>query len=180
MSSLGLGIKMAKTEEPSIRGVGPEKKLQDAIKAEIEELLEQKQLLLDFFILPNFGLDLAVFMKWTNRSTARFLELKAFIGSRQGGVGFGNQRGNGTQVDFLLLPQSQIALSDQFCRWILVDGTRPRGSARFAIFGNNQARKAAMGGVRRGKQNNLRVKTLMSNAITWDELSQALESFLTK
>lgn len=170
---------MARTEEPYIQSPEPERKLQDAIRAEIEAMLKHKKSLRDFFILPNFGLDFAVFMKWANRSTVRFLECKAFVGSRQGGIGFGNQRGEGTQVDLLLLKSSQLALSDQFCRWILVDGTRPIGSARFAIFSNTQARNATMGGVRRGKQNNLRVKTLMADAISWDELSQALESFLT-
>lgn len=174
---------MAYTQEPDIvQGSEPEETLRKSIIEEIEKILEQKKLsqpLIEYFLLQNFGLDVAVFVTWINRSTVRFLELKAFVAQRQGGVGFGNQQGKGSQVDLLLLGKSQLNLADQFIRWIVVDGTKPKGSTRFAILNNNQAQNAAMGGVRREKQNNFRLNTLMSNAITWNELSKALEAFLT-
>lgn len=173
---------MAKTQEPNIvKGSKPEEVFRNAITAEIEGLLKDKlhEQLVNFFILQEFGLDIAVFMEWPNRSTAKFLEVKAFVGSRQGGVGFGNQQGEGLQVDLLMLDQAQLAIADRFAWWVLMDGTKPLGSARFVIFSNSQAHRSAMGGVRKGKQNNLRVSTLMNNAITWDELSKEFESFLT-
>jgi len=56
-------------------------------------------------------------MKWpNNRFTVRFLELKAFVGSSQGGVKFGDQQGKGPQVDILLLKNSQLNLANQFIR----------------------------------------------------------------
>lgn len=172
---------MTYTQEPNIvQGSKPEDTFQKAITEEIKKILEKKsQSLVEYFILPNFGLDVAVFMQWPDCSTARFFELKAFVGSRQGGVGFGNQHGEGLQVDLLLLGSSQLKLADQLIRWMLVDGTRPIGSRRFVIFNNDQAKNSAMGGVSRGKQNNLRVNNLIANAITWDDLSAELESFLT-
>lgn len=117
-------------------------------------------------------------MKWSNgHFTAHFFELKAFVGSRQGG-GFGNQKGEGSQVDLLLLGNSQLSLANQFIRWLLVDGTRPKESSRFAIFDNNEAKNAAMGDVRRGKQNNLRVNDLMKSAITWTQLIESIRTFI--
>lgn len=82
------------------------------------------------------------------------------------------------QVNLLLLGNQKLSLVDQFIRWVLVDGTKSRGEDRFSIFGNREARKAAMGGVSKGKQNNLRVKVLLKNRINWDELSKRIEDFL--
>ena len=176
---------MAKTQEPDIvRGSDPEKALRKAIIAEIKELLNQWQLshsLVRFFILEDFGLDVAVFMESSNQYyTAKFLELKAFVGSRPGGIGFGNQAGKGSQVDLLKLGQGELKLADRFSRWIMVDGTKSRGLARFTIFSNSQAHEAAMNSVGRGKQNNLRIDDLMANAITWDNLLKELEAFLAE
>lgn len=78
-----------------------------------------------------------------------------------------------------MLGDQQLNLADQVIRWILVDGIKPKGTSRFAIFDNKQAKSAAMGGVSKGKQNNLQVNKLMRSAITWDKLSEALEHFLT-
>lgn len=177
---------MAYTQEPDIpdiiKGCDPEVAFQRAIKKEIEKIIDQEKSdgsLIVYFILEKFGLDLAVFMKWSDkRSLIRFFELKAFVGSRQGGVGFGNQRGEGSQVDLLQLDDQQLTLADQFIRWILVDGTKPKGTDRFAIFDNKQAKNAAMSGVSRGKQNNLRINELMKHAITWNKLSEELNIFL--
>jgi len=59
---------------------------------DVKNLLDQKRIagsLIEYFILEDFGLDIAVFMKWPNNHfTVRFFELKAFVGSSQGGVKF--------------------------------------------------------------------------------------------
>src|SRR3990170_2593893 len=170
---------MEYVQEPDIiQGSNPEDTLQAAVAEVFKKFLADKKsngTLAEYFILEKFGLDIAIFMRLPNgHFTARFFELKAFVGSRQGGVGFGNQRGEGTQVDLLLLENSQLSLANQFIQWILVDGTRPRGSSRFAILDNNEAKNAAMGDVRRGKQNNLRVNDLMKNGITWTQLAESI------
>jgi len=173
---------MAYTQEPQIaRGDKPEDSLQQAIIEEAKEILGQikaSHSIVEYIILPKFGLDIAFFIRWHDCSSIRFLELRAYTGSRPGGIGFGNGKGEGTEVDLLRLDDSQINLADEFIRWILVDGTKPIGSKRFAIFNNSEAKNSAMGSVERGKQNNLRVSTLMPNAITWDDLSRELEFFL--
>ena len=174
---------MAFVKEPDIlKGYNPEETLQRAIKEEICKILDKKEAegtLMTYFVLERFGLDLTVVMKWSdNRCLIRLLELKAFVGSRQGGVGIGNQSGEGSQIDLLLLNVRQMSLCDEFIRWLLIDGTRPRDTARFAFFGMMTAKNAAMGVVRKGKQNNLRVNQLMEEALTWNELSRNLEQFL--
>jgi hypothetical protein len=174
---------MANVGEPDIiQGSDPERTFQRAVIEELKKSLGQKKSngsLIEYSILQDFGLDIAVFMKWSNnRFTMRFFELKAFVGSRQGGVGFGNSQGKGSQVDLLLLENSQLDLANQFIRWMLVDGTKPKGSERFAIFDNIQAKNAAMGGIKRGKQNNFRVNDLINNATTWANFLKELGSFL--
>jgi len=174
---------MEYVQEPDIiQGSNPEDTFQEAIVGELRNFLAEKKAngtLAEYFILEKFGVDIAIFMRLPNgHFTVRFFELKAFVGSRQGGVGFGDQKGKGVQVDLLLLGNSQLSLANQFIRWVLMDGTRPRGSRRFAIFDNNEAKNAAMGNVRRGKQNNLRVNDLMRNAITWSQLIESIRAFI--
>ncbi|MBA7680498.1 hypothetical protein ES703_88815 [subsurface metagenome] len=174
---------MASTSEPNVlqSGQKPEAILQEAVTNEVAKILERSkasQSLVEYFILPGFGLDLAVFIQRNDHFTVRFFEFKAFVGARPGGIGFGNGYGQGFQVDLLLLEKAQLDLADRFIRWILVDGTKSLGTRRFVIVNNSQAKKHAMGGVSRGKQNNLRVNSLMAAAITWDDLSRELESFL--
>ena len=174
---------MAHTTEPHIsRSSGNLHGIfKDAIVEETEEILKQARLchvLVEYFVLTEFGLDVAVFMQWPDRLLLRLLELKAFVGSRQGGVGFGNGKGEGCQVDLLLLSNPRLHLADQHIRWILVDGTKPTGAKRFAILDNTRAKSEAMGGVSRGKQNNLRISPLMTDALSWDDLSRQLQSFL--
>ena len=174
---------MGYVEEPEItKGSNPEDTFQKAVVEELKKFLAEKKsngTLVEYFILEKFGLDIAIFIKWPNNHfTVRFFELKAFVGSRQGGVGFGNQKGEGSQIDLLLLENSQLSLANQFIRWVLVDGTKPKGSSRFAIFDNNEAKNAAMGGVRRDKQNNLRVNDLMRNAITWTQLIKRIRTYI--
>ena len=174
---------MAHTAEPHISQSSrdPHGTFRNAIVEETEEILKQAKLgraLVECFVLTEFGLDVAVFVHWPDRLSLRLLELKPYVGSRQGGVGFGNGKGEGCQVDLLLLSNPRLHLADQYIRWILVDGTKPAGAKRFAILDNSRAKSEAMGGVSRGKQNNLRINPLMTDALSWDDLSGQLQSFL--
>jgi hypothetical protein len=171
------------SQEPKImKGHDPEATLQSVIKFEIYRILDQRKamgILATYFILEYFGLDLGVFMEWADgRCSFKLLELKAFVGHRQGGVGIGNQRGQGSQIDLLLLKDEQLNVCEEFMRWIFVDGTIQAGKRRYALFGMRDAKKAVMGKVERGKQNNLRVTDLRKNLISWNGLLKQLEQFL--
>lgn len=165
------------TPEPVIiKGQDPELSLHNAIVAEVRRLLTQAGV--KFLLLEEFGLDIAVFIQRDSRNYARFIEVKAFVGSRGGGVGFGNGTGKGSQVDLLLHSPQELQIVDSSIRWILGMGAIPAGSPRYAMFTNTQAKKASMGGVARGKQNNLRVSDFQKQLITWDDLSKILYRFL--
>jgi len=171
------------SQEPEImKGHSPEATFQSVIKFETSKILDQRKaegFLIAYFILEYFGLDLAVFMKWADgRYSFKLLELKTFVGQRQGGVGVGNQRGQGSQIDLLLLNDEQLNVCDEFIRWIFVDGTIQAGKKRYALFGTRDGKNAVMGKVRRGKQNNLRVSDLRKNMISWNTLVEQLEQFL--
>jgi hypothetical protein len=171
------------SQEPEIvKGRNPEATLQLAIKSRISTMLDHEKVkgtLATYFILDSFGLDLAVALKRSNgRCSFKLLELKAFVGQRQGGVGIGNQQGQGSQIDLLLLNDEQLNVCDEFIRWIFVDGTMQKGKKRFAFFGTRDAKNAVMATVQRGKQNNLRVSELRKNLISWNELLEQLERFL--
>ncbi len=173
----------ALTPEPRVeRGGQPEAVLRSAVRAEISALLTKRTvegLVRDSAIIGGFGLDLAIFLELAKRGQrVRFFELKAFLAHRPVGVGFGNRMGEGTQVDLLMLSQPLTALLDAYVRWILVDGTRPLGTPRFAIFTCVEAKIATMNGVARGKQNNLRVNQLIEDPLTWDQLSEWIEDFI--
>jgi hypothetical protein len=174
---------MPVSREPDIiKGHNPEATLQSVIRFEVSRILDERKdkgVLAAYFILDYFGLDLAVFMRWADgRCSFKFLELKAFVGQRQGGVGVGNQRGQGSQIDLLLLNDEQLTICDELIRWIFVDGTIQVGKRRFAFFGMRVAKNSVMGRVQRGKQNNLRVSDLRKNLISWNELLGHLEQFL--
>ncbi len=174
---------MSEVQEPNIKkGYKPEETFRDAIVEAINNFLQEKVAagsLKAYFILKNFGLDIAVFIEWpNNRFSVRFFELKAFVGSRKGGVGFGNPQGKGSQVDILLLDDLQLKLANQFVRWLLVDGTKPNGESRYVIFDNIKARNVAMGGVDSNKQNNLSIKGLEDMFTTWDKFLENLNEFL--
>jgi hypothetical protein len=174
---------MAFTQEPDISQTtqNPETLLQKAITEELKDILQQGKATepsAEYFILSSFGLDLAVFVQWQDQSSTRFLELKAFVGHRPGGVGFGDGKGEGHQVDLLLLDDNRLRLADKFIRWVIWDATKPYGTARFAILDNSSAKQHVMGDVTRGKQNNIRLSSLMSTSVTWDDLSKALQAFL--
>lgn len=166
---------MAYTKEPLIeKGQDPEKIFQIAFKNELISILKTKKdnnIIQEFLLIDGFGLDIAAFQKSNENMKAIFFELKAFVGSRAGGVGFGNSKGKGTQVDILLMAEAQIKVIDECVFWILVDGTKPVGERRYVLFTSTEAKRVAMNGVQAGKQNNLRINELLLNAISWEELS---------
>ncbi len=167
-----------------MKGKDPEKTFHGTLLRAIDKTLRddmERNLIEGYFILDEFGLDIAVFIEPKDGIiTSKFLELKAFVGQRPNGVGFGNRNGEGIQVTLLLLDEAQLKLADQVIRWILVDGTKPKGEPRYFIFNNTTAKKVTMGNVSRGKQNNLNIKRLYESvpSITWEELLEAVETFL--
>jgi hypothetical protein len=167
----------ANTPEPNlVRGQQPEQALGEALMTEVASLLTQAEV--KFILLENFGLDIAAFVRREEKRYARFIEVKAFVGSRAGGVGFGNRKGEGSQVDLLLHQPSELKVVDPLICWVLGVGTVGAGNPRYAFFTSAQAREAAMGSVGRGKQNNLRITGFHDQLITWDELSGKLNQFL--
>ena len=65
----------------------------------------------------------------------------------------------------------ELSLFDPWIRWILGDRSKPVGTARYAFF-------TAAGGVRPGKQNNLRISALDKHWIGWPELVQNITKFV--
>ena len=81
-------------------------------------------------------------------------------------------------MDILLHNNSHLSFLNQFMRWVVIDGTREFGEQRYAMVDNLAAKEAAMGVIKRGKQNNFRIKYLMDNAIDWKTLIKEIEVFL--
>jgi hypothetical protein len=128
-----------------------------------------------FEVLEGFGLDVAVF----SEGKVHFLEVKAFGGQRLGGVGFGDRRGGGAQVDLLLCDAKNLYLFDSTIRWVYADGTQSPGTARYALFTCGKAKNSAMANtVCRGKQNNLRISALRDSLMPWTELCSQIRRFL--
>jgi len=164
-------------EEPVIeQGKNPEKSLHIALVSHLKMVGEE--IGRELIILDEFGLDIAIFYAKEQQVVSRFIELKTFVGSRQGGVGIGNGRGYGVQIDLLLLPDKQLELLNDSILWILGFGTMPIGTSRYKIFSCVDAKNAAMGGINRGKQNNLRISDLAKDLLTWKELLESTFSFI--
>src|SRR5579859_1349998 len=161
---------------PEPKDVYPEERFQSAIVAVMRDVLNasgQK-----FVLLEGFGLDIAIFIATPYGSIARFIEVKAFGAQRMGGVGFGNGRGVGAQVDLLLTHDNCLSLLDPIVRWTYVDATREIGSKRYCLFTCEKAKVGAMGGVARGKQNNLRISAFEQNLVDWVQLQIQIQQFL--
>jgi hypothetical protein len=128
--------------------------------------------------VPKFGLDVGLFMAGPAGAYARFLEVKVYKGMRKGGVGFGDGQGGGPQVELLCCAEGDMHLLDGAGRWVLADATQPAGSARYALFDCREACQAAMGGVAKGKQNNLSIEALRGSFVIWPALLERLRAFL--
>ncbi len=150
--------------------------LQEAVVKQCHRILEAADA--RYILLEGFGLDIAIWVLRDSLVQVKFLEMKVFTGARPGGVGFGNGKGRGSQVDLLLIDESSLRMVDGSVRWVFGDATLPAGSARFALVQSCVARGAAMGGVARGKQNNFRIKELMRHGISWFTFCERLGRFL--
>jgi len=162
------------TPEPQV--VTPESAFEEAIVDAVRDLVREARC--GCVVVPKFGLDVALFIGTERGAFARFLEVKVYAAGRLAGVGFGTPGGAGPQVELLLNTDSDLRIVDDTIRWVLADATRPRGSARYALFDSRAARAAAMGEVRRGKQNNLRIGALAKGYMPWTDLLQELRRFL--
>lgn len=165
-------------------GNQPEACLQKAFVAQLRSELTARSV--PFVLIESFGLDVAVFASTNTNGQGRavFFELKAFVGQRVGAVGFGNQKGCGSQVDLLFDPIRAVPREpnvlrrlDRNIRWLLVDGTRPIGSKRYAVFTLEKALAYAMGGVHPGKQNNLRIKSI-DRWYSWEDACRICANFV--
>ena len=85
-----------------------ESALQVAIVAEVERILSGTRY--PFLVIERFGLDVAVWVGVPPSVLHKLLELKVFLGARPGGVGFGNRRGEGPQVDLLIKTEEELHL----------------------------------------------------------------------
>ena len=126
-------------------------------------------------VVPKFGLDIAVFLEDVRPHQPLFVEVKSYGGKRQGGVGFGNGRGKGPQVDLLVGDAS--ALFDSYIRWAFVDATQPVGADPYAFLTCSDARAAVMGVVARGKQNNFKLAALRPHCVGWQAFSEQFLEF---
>jgi len=158
-----------------------EKELENAIAATIEDLLRDRTRTI---VLRGFGLDLTVFIEKAGVSRACFFEIKAFS-AHHGRCGFGNQNGEGNQIRLLFdastqapRDQSQLSLLDPTIRWVLGNRSQPVGSQRYLFFTCKEAQEAAMGSVKPGKQNNLRLSMFNNLWITWPELVDRIQAFI--
>jgi len=169
----------AYTDEPELRS---EKALCDGVLEEIKCILHALKLggkVINYVILKEFGLDVAIFIKMPERFLFKCIELKVYKPS-SGRIGVGNQRGEGRQIDILLLNADELALLDVFCGWILADSSRETGTSRYVFCTNSDVREHIMGQVQRGKQNNISPRIFdKTKLLTWDGLSIELEKFLT-
>jgi hypothetical protein len=162
---------------PEPQTVYPEMKFQEAVVALIKDVLTERNQ--QFALLERFGLDVAVFFEVPQTATAvRLLEVKSFGGQRMGGVGFGNGKGIGPQVDLIISDGESLCLFDDAVRWAFVDATQAAGTSRYALFTCETAKKAAMGTVVRGKQNNLRVSALRPCLVDWTAFCSHVSEFL--
>jgi len=128
-------------------------------------------------IIPEFGLDVGVFVFHDDRTACKFLEAKT-SSPRKGRVGMGNRMGKGTQVDLLLREDDSLRRLRNVIMWILGDSSIRIGEKRYAFFDCIEAKESAYGGVQLKKQNNLNVTKLLKRGLTWDELSDSLKRFL--
>ncbi len=163
--------------EPELRsGLDAEEVLRRAVIAEIHTMLTQAHI--RYILLESFGLDVAVFAQCDDNSYARFIEVKAFIGGRPGGLRAGSHRDASSQVNRLLRDPVNLPIIDSFVRWILGVGTEPIGAPRYAFFTSVQARGAVIVSMERDNEDNLRVSTFQNNLVTWEELLAQLKEFL--
>jgi len=127
-------------------------------------------------IVPKLGLDFGVFVHSLSGCRPVFIEVKSYGGQRQGGVGFGNGKGEGPQVQLLL--SENVGILDDCVRWAFADDTKPPGEARFALLNCSEAKAAVMGVVAQGKQNNFNFSKVRSHLVGWQVFAERLVTFV--
>jgi hypothetical protein len=160
-------------EWPEPQRVYPEAEFEAAVVGLIDAGLKRAGI--RFQIVPKFGVDIALFVQGAIPRVL-FVEAKSFGGQRQGGVGFGNSKGEGSQVELLIEPPTDLLNGS--VRWVFADATQSVGAPRYAFFDCLTARSAAMGSVARGKQNNLRVSALKPHLVDWSRFCSQVLSFV--
>ncbi|HAA47604.1 MAG TPA: hypothetical protein DCE03_03840 [Synergistaceae bacterium] len=175
-------VAMAFSLEPDlIKGSKPEETLKNSLLQELMEALTQAQseeTIEEFFILPEFGFDLAVFIQKEGLIRSRFLNMKIYTGTRPKTVEIGDQKGSGNEMEILLLNKSRISMAEEAFRWVLCDITKQKGNRRYSIFSPEQAKEGLFGGLNKKKQNSIKLGSVMTFPLTWDELSVHVVSFL--
>jgi len=141
----------------------------------MREWLEQE--LGPAYPLMRLGLDLCILAPAAG--LLRLVEFKAYKGHRAGGIGFGDGRGRGPQVDLLLQPPRILKRLEPTVRWCFTDLTRSLGSPRYALITSVQAKSAAMGGVARGRQNNFRKESVFQQPLELRLLLRSMKMFAT-
>jgi len=176
-------VAMAFSLEPDlIKGSKPEETLKNSLLQELMEALTQAQseeTIEEFFILPEFGFNLAVFIQKEGLIRSRFLNMKIYTGTRPKTVEIGDQKGSGNEMEILLLNKSRISMAEEAFRWVLCDITKQKGNRRYSIFSPEQAKEGLFGGLNKKKQNSIKLGSVMTFPLTWDELSVHVVSFLT-
>ena len=174
-------MRKAYVQELSLDEDQSEKDLQQAIRNEIDCILKEeksKGKVLHYVIMESFGLDIAIFIDTKENKLFKCIEIKLYKPSSMR-IGVGNQRGEGRQIDILLLKNGELELIDKFCRWIIADSSKSVGSNRYIFCNSSDVKTYMMGGVKRGKQNNINPRIFDEiKLFTWDELSLELEKFL--
>ncbi|HAG22742.1 MAG TPA: hypothetical protein DCG87_05545 [Synergistaceae bacterium] len=175
-------VAMAFSLEPDlIKGSKPEETLKNSLLQELMEALTQAQseeTIEEFFILPEFGFNLAVFIQKEGLIRSRFLNMKIYTGTRPKTVEIGDQKGSGNEMEILLLNKSRISMAEEAFRWVLCDITKQKGNRRYSIFSPEQAKEGLFGGLNKKKQNSIKLGSVMTFPLTWDELSVHVVSFL--
>ena len=151
-----------------------EKEFQKHLVDAIHIILKQREI--DYCLLENFGLDVCIFLNQKDYQVVRFLEMKFYSGQRPDGVGFGNSRGEGPQVDLLI--NSDMRRFNSSIRWSLA--VKEGDHTKYAFFTCEDAKNSAMEGVKRGKQNNLKISKIIKEDISWENLLKEVTKFIKK
>ena len=155
----------------------PEAEFQKVLVALIQDILREQAR--QFILVEKFGLDVAVSLDTAPSGCVRLFEVKAFGGQRMGGVGFGNGRGIGPQVDLILATEPELRLLDSSVRWAYADALQAPCTSRYALLTCATVKSAAMGSsVARGKQNNLRISAFRQHLVAWEQFRAEVENFL--
>lgn len=175
---------MAFSLEPDIvKGSHPEESFKIGLLQELLGILSSLQeagMIDEFFILPDFGFDLAVFLSKEGETSSVYFNLKMYMGARPRAVEIGDQNGSGSEMELMQLNTSRSAMAAGTFRWLLVDITKPKGNRRYSIFTTEQAKEGLMGGINKKKQNSIKLGSVMTFSMTWDELSGKISAFLSE